>query len=245
MVYLILDTNIWIGFIAKDIPTGIFQQLQDKINDKEVILLSNDIIIEEWNRNKEQTIKAVTNTIKGNYNAAKKVADFLDPQDKSDYLKSLQPYFNNDQNIIDIATKRVEETERILRDSAKAPITDAMKLNVVEWALNKRAPFKNKANSVGDALILLSSVEYIKARTIGITDSIFVSFNHDDYTDGKDINKLHDEFNELITDSHMTFTRNIGEALDLAPTLIGQISDYIDFHADSWVAWQAEISRGK
>lgn len=56
MVSLILDTDIWISFIAKDKPSGILDKIKTKIDDSEIVLLTNDIIIDEWNRNKEKTL---------------------------------------------------------------------------------------------------------------------------------------------------------------------------------------------
>jgi predicted nucleic acid-binding protein len=245
MVAIILDTNIWINFVAKDNPSELLEQLIAKRDSKEIILLSNKIILDEWLRNKEQTVKDVSNTIKGNYSSAKKLADYLSLAEKQQFLLTVNPYFNQEQQRIDLAVQRVEQTEALLRSCVMTPITAEMKLQVVDWALGKRAPFKKKSNSVGDALILLSSVEYWKKETIGITDAIFVSFNHEDYTDGKKIDDIHEDLKEIVQGANMLFTRNIGEALHLAPQLTNEIGDYIDYQVDSWIEWQVEIARGK
>jgi predicted nucleic acid-binding protein len=232
MINIILDTNIWISHVAKDIPAGLISQLKEKIDKHEINLLTNQIILDEWARNKERTIKDVANNIKSAYQSAKKLEDFLQGKEQKVYHDSLTSAFSQEQSQIDLATKRVEETEKMLNACQISPITDEMKLTVAGWALDKRAPFKKKANSVGDALILLSSIEHCKVSTIGTTDSIFVSFNHDDYTDGKDIDKIHDELGDLMAEANMTFTRNIGEALQMAPKLIEAIDDYIEWQIE-------------
>jgi hypothetical protein len=245
MISIILDTNIWITFVAKNTPTGLLEQLKSKKDKFEIILLSNEIILNEWLRNKEQTIKDVTNSIKGSFNSAKKIADYFDDQNKIDYLNFIDSILGKEQQKIDLAIKRVEETEILLRNCEMTPITDEMKLKITDWALAKKAPFKKKDNSVGDALILLSSVEYQKTKTIGITDSIFVSFNHDDYADGKNTDVIHEDLQELIAGANMTYKRNIGEALNLTPLLTKEIEDYIDFRIEELSELKAEIIRGK
>lgn len=120
-----------------------------------------------------------------------------------------------------------------------------MKLQVVDWALDQKAPFRNKNNSVGDALILLSSVEYLKEETIGITDSIFVSYNHTDFSKDENKDEIHEDLAHLLEEANMEFTRNIGEALHLAPELNEEIAEYIDYMVDDWIQTQIDIKRGK
>lgn len=234
MINIILDTNIWISFVAKDVPPGLISQLKDKIDKHEINLVTNEIILEEWRRNKDRTIKDVANNIKTTYQSAKKLAELLEGNEKDKFNDSIVSTFSKEQDQIRLATNRVEEAEELLKKCQISQITNEMRLRVVDWALQKKAPFKKKNNSIGDALILLSSVEHCKASTIGTTDSIFVSFNHDDYTDGNDIDKIHDELGELMTEANMTFTRNIGEALQMAPQLIGSIDNYIEWQIERY-----------
>ena len=245
MINIILDTNIWISFVAKDKPSGLLEELIQKRKSNEIILLTNEIILNEWKRNKEQTIKDVSNNIKQKYDSAKILADFLTGKERETYLASVNSFFSEEGKRIEMAINRVEETEALLMACEITPITDNMKLEIIEWALNKRAPFKNKKNSVGDALILISSVAYCKVNTVGLTDSIFVSFNHEDYSSSKDINSIHEELGDLLAGANMTFTRNIGEALHLAPQLISEINDYFEYQLDLYLELQNDIARGK
>jgi predicted nucleic acid-binding protein len=249
MINIFLDTNIWITFVAKDNPTGLLEDLTKRRVNNEIILLTNEIIIAEWYRNKQQTVNDITSNVKSNlkqkYIAADSLANFLSPAEKKLFHEIITTILKQEKSIITMAVARVEETERLLLSCKMTPVTNEMKLKITDWALNKRAPFKKKSNSVGDALILLSAVEYCKANTIGITDSIFVSFNHEEYSSPGDKDAVHEDLVDLINEANMTYTRNIGEALHLAPQLISQISDYIDYQVNQWIEMENEIARGK
>lgn len=238
MVYLILDTNIWINFVAKNNPSGLLEQLMQKEKKGDIILLTNKIIIKEWERNKSQTIKDCKKLIADHFESLKKLIAYL-PQDN---LKSaVNIILQNEKKFLTIAEERVENTEKLLRTCSKTPITQKMKLTAAEWGIERQAPFQKKG-SVGDALILLSSAEYCKKHSLGVKDSIFVSYNHSDYTDGKNIEEIHDDLKSILDSANMIFKRNIGEALYLTPNLIKEIWAYMTSRlGDEW----AESERKK
>jgi predicted nucleic acid-binding protein len=245
MINIILDTNIWITFVAKDNTARLIEELRTKVNKNEIALLTNEIIVDEWKRNKAQTINDVSNSIKAKYNTVRTLADFLGDAEKRKFLDVTEVLFQNEQARNTYATNRVEETEQLLLSCTMTPITEAMKIEVVEWALDKRAPFKKKNNSVADAIILLSSVEYCKERTVGLIDSIFVSFNHEDFSSAKDKDVIDEDLQSLLSEAQMTFSRNIGEALKLAPQLIEEITEYMNYLEDKYIDMQTDIAMGK
>lgn len=93
MTYLILDTNIWIylangycdskNISDEDVHFELIKILLEKLDLGEIELVTNDIIIKEWDRNKaakETSIDKWENRIKGNL----------------DYFKSIEKYFDRE-----------------------------------------------------------------------------------------------------------------------------------------------------
>ena len=250
MVDLILDTNIWISHIAKDKPSGIFDSFKKQVSDGDIILLTNDIILDEWKRNKENIIKEITKEIKNTSKNATKIRPFLDPSSQTIIDELFVKISANENERIKLAEKRIMEVEVLMSEAIKMEVTDEMKVTVANWALDKRAPFKQKSNSVGDALILLSVVKH--RENDGSSDfrpGFFISFNHTDYSQREDPNEIHEDLQELLDGANLAYERNIGQVLKLTPELNQEVHNYIDsyveYHMEEEAIRNAEIARGK
>lgn len=236
MIDLILDTNIWIHHIALDNPPGIFENLKDQIKTEQVYLLSNTIILDEWHRNKQITINSVVKIIKDQSKNALEIKEFLNNSDRQIMEELLKKYASKEEERITLAKERIEEIENLINSATQTEITSEMKLKVVDWALQKRAPFTIKNNSVGDALILLSAVEH-RRKYIDkgfIPKGFFVSFNHTDYAEKLDKDIIHKDLEELLQDGNIEYKRNIGEVLHLTPELNMEIENYIDMQIERY-----------
>lgn len=246
MIDLILDTNIWISHIAKDKPAGIFDLFKTRIEDGEVVLLINEIIRDEWRRNREKTIKEIEKEIKTISKTALKIKPFLNEANKTKIDDLLSDYNKEEEKRIELANKRIEEVEKLMENATEIEVTDEMKIQVANWALEKRAPFIKKANSVGDALILLSVVKYrSNSKSLEYNPGIFVSFNHSDYAQKNNIDQIHEDLKEILEEVNLVYMRNIGEALNLTPKLNEEVESYIDMMVGAYIEEQSEIRRGK
>jgi predicted nucleic acid-binding protein len=245
MVELILDTNIWISHIAKDKPQGIFDILNEQLENGAVLLLTTDVIIDEWNRNKENTLSQIESSIRESSRNASKIKHFL-PNDKKQEVENLIEIFHvNETERLKLAQDRIQAIDLLLNNSEKAITSDAMKIQVANWALEKRAPFKAKSNSVGDALILLASVEHRKNRgdKSQLFSGFFVSFNHSDYSSSQDSDIIHEDLKTLLDEANLSYKRNIGEVLNLTPDLSIEIENYIDHMIESYIESQWDMHR--
>lgn len=244
MIDLILDTNILIEFLAKD-AGGIYAYFKEKYDRKEIKLITNNVIIDEWNRNRQSTIKKVVDSIEKEAKKALSVANFLGADDR-DTLKELIKFAR--KNKVDLAMKRIAEIDRMLRKSTKVRITNKMRLQAVDYALKKKAPFTNKQNSVADALIVFSTVEHFRNSSF-FDRPILVSFNHTDFSDPENIDLIHPDLKQLFESSNIRYNRNIADVLNLVPDLIKEIDDlmeeYIDRMIDDYVDTDGDLERGR
>jgi|TARA_B110000240_G_scaffold163490_1_gene183468 hypothetical protein len=246
MIELILDTDIWISHIAKDNPAGIFESFKKQVEDGEVILLINQIIKDEWNRNKENTIRNIVKEIKNISKTALKMKPFLDEENKIKIDVLLSDYNREEKRRIELAEKRIEEVEKLMANATEIEVTDEMKVQVSNWALEKRAPFTRKANSVGDALILLSAVKYRhNNKSAYFIPGFFVSFNHTDYSKKNNESQIHEDLEEILEKANLSYKRHIGEVLKLTPELNIEVESYIDSMVESYLEDRAAIRRGK
>ena len=259
MITLILDTNIWF-YLAKGEHPFVLQKLLEKYANREVEFLVSSIQIDEWTRNKPNIIDDIKKAIHFQGQNAQTIAEYLDGEQKETFIIALSAFRAKEQDILSAAESRFALIEDILTNkSAIAQVQDFEKIEVADWAIQKKAPFHRNKNSYADALILLSTINYIKENSIHkgdnglieVPDSIFVSFNSDDFskgTQGNEKNLLHPDLEPLLGSIHMTFERNIGKLLNLTDELKVEIDrywEYIDALIQSHLESEIEIMCGK
>jgi len=262
MVTLVLDTNIWI-YLAKGDHPVVLQKLIEKFNIQEIQFVVSSLQIDEWKRNKKSIIKQIRDAIGFQIQNAQTISEYLGGDEKNTFTKILADFKNSEQKLIDSAEKRFELVEDILTNkSSIAAVTNDHIFEAANWAIEKRAPFHRNNNSYADALILLSAVNYIKenslhtdpfekSKKIIVPDSVFVSYNSDDFSKdlkGAEKDVIHPDLEPLLNSVHMKFERNIGKILALSDVLQKEIDkywEYIDDLVQSHFEWEGEIARGK
>ena len=251
MIYLALDTNIWLylsnGFdpenqnYLKALHTyshfGLLNALNEKIHAGEITVLINDIIISEWERNKENA----TNLIKEIRRHR---------QNLNENLKSLKPYLNEKtENFILNEVKReilnksehnikrnqehIQQVELFLKcHCLKIPVTMKNYADAAKMAIDKKAPFHNNKNNVADAVILLSVIDYLSRIKSNETNHvIFVSNNASEFADNpkSEAIQFHKDIIDILDGKSLTYKRHLGEAIELSEDLIYELDYYYQY----------------
>ena len=173
MVYLIFDTNIWLSFILN---AGIEQDELDIIEiwigKNLVTILLPEVILTEWDRNKEEYRNNKITEFKTFFKSAKGLLS-------SDI--SLNAYTLDVQK--EIVDKQIQRIEKIIRDNTsnvqRLHLTEIITTEVLRRGVEKIYPFdKDRKNNVGDTIIFVSFVEFLKSNEC---KSYFVSKNVNDF----------------------------------------------------------------
>lgn len=243
---LVLDTNTWLylsyGFdisknrIDENLHFELIEKVLKKIESHECKIYSNYIIKNEWKRNKEKT-----NTLINKYeNKIEEGRNRLRNQRRSKDFTSLAKAFRKEeaelQEKIHKNKKHIENVNKLLENSYDIPVTDEHKLQSVELALEKKPPFHHKENSVADAIIFLSTIDYFHYDDDDFPheNTIFISNNSSDFGESVKSEKLHPELAKMIEDKPIVFERNLGVALNLGESIISRYKDYLVYiHRDS------------
>lgn len=236
MIYLILDTNIWL-YLANglnpladnrddDLHFQLLEELKKLKSNNEICILINEIIIEEWKRNKEHTrlkIKKLTNKIKNHESQFKDLDRYV--TSRIDGLK--QEYIDGLKKDIIANEEHIQSVEDFLfNDCINVEISKDLKIKIFDLSVLNKAPFHNKKNNIADASILLSAAEYLKGKSWNEDkSSFFVSNNIEDFTDGKNKNDFHPEIKEIIIDTDIKYERILPYALNVSKEIIRQIEE--------------------
>lgn len=100
---------------------------------------------------------------------------------------------------------------------------------VGRFAMNKEiAPFvTDKKNNFPDAIILYSSVEYLRGRLFGDSRAIFVSNNYTDFADDNNHNEFHQDIADNIENLDLTYERHLNNVIELSEDLQDDIEFFL------------------
>lgn len=243
MIYLILDTNNWI-YLANGLDPiknkyhdnlhfELLQSLKELTTEGKIQILINDIILTEWNRNKEHCnlkIKSLENKLINKENAFKDIAKYA----KTNVRQLQDEYVDGLESEIQLNKKHIQNVEDFLmNDCIKVEITQELKQLIFDLAINNEAPFHNKKNNVGDAAILLSSVEFLKNKKSFFGNSaFFISNNIEEYTDGINLKSFHPQLKKLLQSIDIEFERVLPSALNISKKVIKEMDEFIIQYAN-------------
>lgn len=174
MIYLIIDTNIWLDFIDEvELENNSIESIEHWLKMQEITILLPEIINLEYTRNKAKNIEDIKKKLH-NYLVARKEKKLLD-----DFSSSLESHIERIENVL-------------FKQTTIIKITNNHKIKGCDLALDKKKPFDNK-NSMGDALIYLSMIEYIEQNTL--KNCFFITNNYSDFSKSKsEKEKIHNDF---------------------------------------------------
>lgn len=243
LLNLILDTNTWIylsyGFdvrtnqIDEDLHFELIEKILDKIESHECQIYSNSIIRDEWEDNKEHTktlIKKYEAQITDESNQLRKKRK---SPDYGSHAKAFRKLESEIRAKIEKNLRHIKNVDKLIAGSHDIPIKDEHRIHSTRLAVKKKPPFHHKNNSVADALIFLSTIDYFfyddefPYDEFPQDNTIFISNNSSDFGESVKSEKLHPELAEMIKDKPIIFERNLGVALNLGESIISRYKDYL------------------
>ncbi|MFY0630001.1 MAG: DUF4935 domain-containing protein [Flavobacteriaceae bacterium] len=228
MHYITLDTNTWIYLANGTEPVRLLNYIVKEVDKGNITVLLPRIVIDEWENQKDKTVRQGSikhfNEIKialdkilkllGDKGEKEIINFLLEEEDEKDYFKDFIENFNKRKKEIENAvTDNIKLIDDLFKNKAIIiEIKDDIYKKSGQFALEKKAPFKLK-NSFADALILFSFLEYVESNSI--ENSIFISYNTDDFCEKKDGKKsLHTDLRNEFTQANSRFYKIVGEALN-------------------------------
>ena len=229
MHYLTLDTNTWIYLANGTEPVRLLTYIKQEVGKNNIKILLPEIIITEWERNKDKAVKQggikhykdVTEALEriqkllGEKGERDVLSFLLDEKDEKDYFIDFITNFKKKKKEVEEA---ISENIKLIEELFSHPTTeiikikDEIKIKAGQFALEKKAPFKEK-NSFADALIVFSFIEYVKINKI--EGALFITYNTDDFCEKKEGKKyLHPDLEPDFTETQSKFYTIVSEAIN-------------------------------
>lgn len=239
MAKLVLDTCSWIE-LAKPKFSKVLEELESQIENGITIIISCDLIIDEWERNKSRIISNIQSSIKDYSKSAINISNYLPEIEKTELIKILEKYRDSEEEQIKLAEQHFNRIEKLINSSTKFKINDKLKLEVIEKGIKKEVPFHNSKNNINDALIYFGAIEYVQDFVIA-KDLIFVTQNINEFSDTNNRSLIHPD---LKVDS-VHYSTNLADALKMRKEEIDELDEYNEYRFEMWVDIQVDEMRGK
>jgi len=249
MIYLILDTNNWIYLansldpLTNNLQEGyhfqLFEKLALKAEGKVITILVNDLVESEWTRNQNICYALISkheNRMKEDLQTIDRIGKVLQSEFHDELNKLRQAYSTQIYSEIDKNKQHIQDVSTLLESSVKFRTTNEVKVFATDWALEKKAPFNgDKKNSMADALVLFSTIKYIKdiqSEHESSSTFIFVSGNKGDFCSKTSGKSIHEDLRDLIEDAGINFFLSLPEALKFVDDALFDEIEIQDINAD-------------
>lgn len=206
----------------------IINLLEEFVNTEEVELILPRIIFDEFERNKDRIIADAGRSLSSHF---KKVKEMIVEHGKDDEKENILSHINDiDKKIPNLgenAIKSISNIEKLMKMANVINITDKIKLNAVQRAIDKIAPFHLSKNSVGDAIIIEAFNEYRLQNSPQDFKIIFVTHNINDFSSKTGNQKTpHDDLIPIFDNNKSYYFIDLLEALNfINPDLVEEVED--------------------
>lgn len=226
MVKLIIDTCIWLDIAKTTKGEEILNLLSEFIDNNEVTIVIPEIIISEFDRNKDRIIMDAGKSLSSHFKKVKEmVAEHASKETKDHILTELNDIDKKIPTLGENAIQTISRIEEIFKNAEVIEITDEIKLRATQRAIDKKAPFHLSKNSIGDSIIIESYNNYKTQNTAQEFNLMFITHNVNDFSTKNGNQKLpHEDLSEIFDSSKSQFFINLPEALNsINPDLVDEV----------------------
>ncbi len=215
MVKILVDTCVWIDLAKDHQQKPLLDILEELIQRQDLSLIVPQIIVDEFENHKKRIIKESSQGLSSVIKRAKDAVDkFGDSRKKHAVLEQLNDVDYKIPLLGESAIDSVARIERLLKAAQIVETSDVVKLRAAQRAIDKKAPFHLKKNSINDAIIIEIYSDYIRNKKYVGNRFAFVTHNTIDFSLPNGNNKIpHPDLSSLFSKIKSLYFIKLAEAL--------------------------------
>jgi len=231
MTKILIDTCVWFDLAKSNKGEKVLSLLEEFIKTKEVSLILPEIVITEFNRNKERVVKAASKSLSSHFDVVRgMVLKHGGDEYRDTFLSQLNDLSFKVPTIGESAFESIQRIENMFSESEVIEVTDDIKLRAIQRAIDKIAPFHLSKNSTGDAIIIESYKDFKERNISQDVRLMFVTHNKSDFSIRHGNQKEpHEDLSELFDSSDSQYFINLPEALNAVNS---DLAEEIEFEND-------------
>jgi hypothetical protein len=226
LLYLFIDTSTWLDLAKRRHGQRLLRPLQRFVEDGLVELLVPQVILDEFDRNREGVEKSMTTSLTERIKAFRKELTAYAENDYGDEELTLFDQWAHQVSLSGaLTTRNFDDICSLLAVGRRLEPTSDERDRVVARALAKAAPCHRQRNSVADALLIEMYTTVIGSAGPGAAYA-FVTTNSDDFSAARgDKRKPHDDLADAFAAEHSTYRLGVD---GLEECLRDELGDYLD-----------------
>ena len=214
MLHILIDSSVWLDLAKDHKQESLLSVLAALLDKKEITLILPQIVIDEFNRNKdrvaEEGIKSMSAALKRASDAIHLVGD---PKKKSVVFRQLSDAGLKITRLGDKALESMTLIGQIFSEVEAIPTSQSAIICAGQRAIAKKAPFNKGKNSMSDAVIIETYREYVEKHDKPGDRFAFVNHNKHDFSLSTDNRQPHQDIAEMFSRVKSIYSINLGETL--------------------------------
>ena len=200
MLHLLVDTSVWLDLAKRRDGQKLIHALGQVVMDGDVELLVPEIVIEEFNRNRERIEQSMTTSVADRFKLLQKDLETLAAEWHRPGFEAISALAYEMPLIGAMATRNFRDILDLLKGARTLEPSDVEREGAVRRGLAKQAPFHRHKNSVADAMLVEMYATAI--REAGDGTYCFITSNSDDFSVEKGDRRLpHPDIETLFSEA--------------------------------------------
>lgn len=223
---ILVDTCVWLDMAKDRDQQALLSVIEELVAQNKLTLIVPRTVLDEFKRNKERIIKEGTQSLSSLFKKVKGVVDkFGDPKSKKLVLEHLDNVDFKIPTLGESVISSITRIENLLNQSVLTELTNEIKLNAAQRAIDKKAPFHRQRNSINDAIIIETYISCISDKNSTGNRFAFVTHNKNDFSKINGNDRLpHDDIAIHFSKVKSKYFINLAEAIRrIEPELVTEI----------------------
>jgi PIN domain len=223
---LLIDTSTWLDLAKSRDGRRLVRPLQRFVEDGHIKLLVPQVVLDEFDRNRDSVKKTMTTSLTERIKAFRKeLAAYAEMDYRDQELRLFDQWSYQVSLSAAMTTRNFEDIATLLAAGKRLEPTSDERDRVVARALAKTAPCHRQRNSVADALLIEMYTTAIGSA--GPVDTYaFVTSNSDDFSSAQgDKRQPHEDLADAFEAEYSTYCLGV-EGLEKC--LRDEFGDYLD-----------------
>lgn len=233
MVKILIDTCVWLDLAKSSKGEKLLTLLEEFINEGEVSLIIPEIVIAEFNRNKERIIVDAGKSLSSHFDKVKEmIVKHGSGKNQKLVLAQLNDVNHKIPTLGESVSESMQRIQKLFSEAEVLTITDEIKLRAAQRAIDKKAPFHLSKNSMGDSLIIESYLHFKIENQSQEFKLMFVTHNKNDFSliNGNQ-KKPHQDLAKIFDSSKSHYYISLPEALN---AINSELVEFIEFDIEGY-----------
>lgn len=219
MNYLFIDTCVWLNIAKSKNQDALVSALEHLIEGGEVKVVVPELIKQEFNRNRDRVLASTRQRLSQEFKQIRTIVEAHGGNSKEKAIEELVDIGSRLPILSEVTGYMADRLMKIMNNGICPETSKQVKLNAVQRALDKKAPFHKDKNSVADA-VLIETFKSFKEMN-GEGTYFFITDNHTDFSSqGKDNRKPHPDFADIFDENTHYFLTLVHVIEEIAPELL-------------------------